>query len=51
MNVVKALQSEINATENIHGGLSGASGVTVSALDVSEHLPGLKPDARVQIEN
>ena len=51
MNVVKALQSQVDATENVHGGLGGACSVAVPPLDVSVHLPGLKPDARVQIEN
>ena len=51
MDVVKTLQSQVNATENVHGGLGGAGGVAVSPLDVSVHLPWLKPDARVQIEN
>lgn len=51
VDVVESLEGQVDPAEDVHGRLGGASGVPVATLDVPMHLPGLQPDARVQIEN
>ena len=51
VNVIKSLERQVDATENIHGLLSGACCMPVAPLNITLHLAWLKPNVRIQIKD
>lgn len=51
VDVIKAFESQVNATENVHGLLRCAGCVPIPPLNTSLHLSRLQPDMQIEIEN
>ena len=51
MNVIEALQGEVDATEDVHCLLRRARRVPISAFDVAMHASRLQPDSIVQVKD